>query len=328
MDIIRLDTSDRALVEEHYAALNQIHLDQTPDLPGRCREQWVDAIDHPWPGEATEIWTAVEGGRIVGGIVLDMSTRDNLTLMGLELWVSKEHRRRGVGRALHARAVERARANGRTTVVGGCRGEGPGHAFAEAMGATWAMNEVRRRWEAGTVPDADLDALLAEAWTHAEGYEVVTWRDGVPDALVNDAAYLEGRMLIDIPMGDIPVEKEEVDVDLIRAKDAALLVRKRRRFNAGALHQGRLVAYTTIAFDHGIGWHGWQWMTIAHPEHRGHRLGTIVKLVNLAFVRAEVPELRALDTWNSEENRHMIAINEAVGFRAREATADYKLELA
>ncbi|GIG58629.1 GNAT family N-acetyltransferase [Longispora fulva] len=328
MDIIELDTSDRTLVEEHYAALNQIHQDQTPDLPDRCREQWVDAIDDPWPGTATEKWIAVEDGRIVGGLVVDMPTRDNLALVEVEIWVSRDHRRRGIGRALHAKAVERAGANGRTTMIGGCRGEGPGHAFAEAMGATWAMNEVRRRWEAGTVPDAALDALLAESWKHAEGYELVTWRDGVPDGLIADAVYLEGRMLIDMPMGDIPVEQEDVDVALLRAKDVALEVRKRRRFNTGALHGGRLVAYTTIAFDHGVDWHGWQWMTIAAPEHRGHRLGTIVKLANLAFVRAEVPGLRVLDTWNAEENRHMIAINEAVGFRARESTVEYKQELA
>ncbi|MEV6523559.1 GNAT family N-acetyltransferase [Longispora sp. NPDC051575] len=327
MDIIELDTSDLARVEERYAAMNTVWHTENPDMPPRSREQWVDAVDDPWPGAGYEHWIAVEDGRIVGGLVLDWPTRDNLTLLGVDLWVLPDHRRRGVGRALHARALERAGALGRTVLIGQAHGEA-GRAFAGTVGASWALNEVCRRWEAGTVSEADLDALLAEAWTHAEGYELITWRDGAPDSVIADVAYLNGRMLLDIPMGDIPVEREDIDVDLVRAKDAALDVRKRRRYNAGVLHGGRLVAYTTIALDHGFDDFGWQWITIAHPEHRGKRLGTIVKLANLAFVRSEVPELRTLYTWNADENRHMIAVNEAMGFRVRKIDQEYKQVLA
>ena len=40
-----------------------------------------------------------------------------------------------------------------------------------------------------------------------------------------------------------------------------------------------------------------------------------VKAANLIAVREALPEARAIITWNAEENRHMLDVNEALGFR-------------
>ncbi|MBD4636278.1 GNAT family N-acetyltransferase, partial [Xanthomonas citri pv. citri] len=58
-----------------------------------------------------------------------------------------------------------------------------------------------------------------------------------------------------------------------------------------------------------------QWDTIVLPEHRGHRLGMRVKAANLIAVRDALPGARAIITGNAEENRHMLDVNEALGFR-------------
>jgi len=39
------------------------------------------------------------------------------------------------------------------------------------------------------------------------------------------------------------------------------------------------------------------------------------KVENLRRVQAAEPDRTALYTWNAEVNRHMIAVNEALGFR-------------
>lgn len=54
--------------------------------------------------------------------------------------------------------------------------------------------------------------------------------------------------------------------------------------------------------------------TIVLPEHRGHRLGMLTKAANLIQVREAAPDAEAILTWNAEENRHMLDVNEALGF--------------
>ncbi|NHB85368.1 hypothetical protein G7085_14080 [Tessaracoccus sp. HDW20] len=40
-----------------------------------------------------------------------------------------------------------------------------------------------------------------------------------------------------------------------------------------------------------------------------------MKAANLIQVREAAPDATALLTWNAEENRHMLSVNEALGFR-------------
>ena len=55
--------------------------------------------------------------------------------------------------------------------------------------------------------------------------------------------------------------------------------------------------------------------TLVLREHRGHRLGMLLKIAT-AEALAEVPRIEAIVTWNAEENRPMLDVNEAMGFRA------------
>lgn len=53
---------------------------------------------------------------------------------------------------------------------------------------------------------------------------------------------------------------------------------------------------------------------VGASEHRGRRLGLLLKTTQLLELGRSLPRLRRLHTWNAAENRHMLAINEAVGF--------------
>jgi hypothetical protein len=59
--------------------------------------------------------------------------------------------------------------------------------------------------------EARLTALEAQARAAGAGYEVLTWWDRVPEALVEDRALLGRRMSTDAPSGNVPVEEEHED---------------------------------------------------------------------------------------------------------------------
>ena len=97
----------------------------------------------------------------------------------------------------------------------------------------------------------------------------------------------------------------------------AHVARGERSYHAAVRHDatGALVAWTILGLEPTVADHAWQFLTVVDPAHRGHRLGLAVKLANLRYALGHEPALRAIDTWNAAANRHMIAINEALGFR-------------
>ncbi|HYN95155.1 MAG TPA: GNAT family N-acetyltransferase, partial [Pilimelia sp.] len=212
---------------------------------------------------------------------------------------------------------------------GGPPRDGGFAAFAAAVGAVPALAEVRRRLDVTEVDEADLAAVLADAYRHAAGYTVVGWTGATPEEYLADVAYLDGRMSIDSPMGDLAWEPEKVDADRIRASDEVQLRWGRVYHTTVAVHvaTGQVVAWSGLSFEDGVPWHAWQQNTIVEERHRGHRLGTIVKIENLRRARAAEPGLRFIDTLNAAENTHMIAINEALGFRPVDAWHDWQQDL-
>jgi GNAT superfamily N-acetyltransferase len=49
-------------------------------------------------------------------------------------------------------------------------------------------------------------------------------------------------------------------------------------------------------------------------QHRGHRLGLLVKTAMAQWLKAAEPTVERIQTWNAESNRYMIAVNEALGY--------------
>lgn len=328
LSITPITHTDPALLAGQRQVMDEVSEHDTPGIPLPTERMLYLAHKHPWHSRRSEIYVAWRDGAPAGMLDLGFPLKENLSNMNFGLQVAPAHRRQGVGRALWDKAVERARANDRTKVIsntawtlpGGldARDAGAGPAFAAALGFESAnLPEVMRRLDISTLDHTRLDELVEKAKTRSDGYRIVQWQGAAPEEYVADLAYLDSRLMQDAPMGDLAMEPEEVDPQRFRQGERLSEVRGRTLYNTAAVHEatGTVVAWTALSRDAEIDWHGWQLITIVEPEHRGHRLGALVKVANLRYFLPREPTVRTIDTFNAAENSYMISINEDMGFR-------------
>ena len=284
-------------------------------------------------GERTELWVGTVDGVAVASGDLTLPVLDNEANATVDVRVLTEHRHNGYGGAMLSHLLDRARADSRRRIFAEIAepldGEAKtaGVAFARSLGARPVLTEVRRRLDVRAVADDQLAALIDEAWKHAGDYSLVQWIDRAPADVVDDFAELMGRMSVDAPLEDMEWDPERYDAARVRAREAAWAVMGRRRVTTAARHHatGRLVGYTDIGVSLSRPRVAYQWDTIVRTEDRGHRLGLLIKAANLRLLRETTPAAEIVNTWNAEINTHMIAINEALGFRAVERERQWEL---
>jgi GNAT superfamily N-acetyltransferase len=335
--IVELDVDDPAAVDAAFTIGNEAIIADLPDFPPNCREEHEVRIRVPMPSSERHTFLAYRGAEPVGLVQVDLPVHENLDKSILDVLVLKQHRRQGVGRALYQHAVDFGLARGRTSVMGFSvitdrdgAPIGSSAPFAAAIGHENKLLDVRRRFDLSTADDDELDRLLAESWPKAAGYSTVQWGNLPPEELLADLALLDSSFVDEIPTGELDYEPEKIDADRLRRSSAVRAQYGARRYETGIVHEatGRLVAWTAMRVAKTIDWHAWQLITLVHPEHRGHRLGMIAKVVNLRTLRAQEPAVRVIDTFNAEVNAHMIGINEAMGFRAVDRWANWQASVA
>jgi GNAT superfamily N-acetyltransferase len=318
IDVVQVGDTDESAALQAYGVFRDAWVASVPDIPPPTPATFIGEIQHPSRSYAHERCLAFLDGVPAGYLVLQLPLLDNLDNAEMEISVAVGSRRQGVGRALFAHATTRLRALGRKRVTGEAVESAPGSSeFCRSVGAAPALEETRSRLDIATIDQGAFDAMLASAWTRAEGYRVVCWQGVAPDAYIDDVAYLDGRFMTDAPLGDLEWEAEKVDADRVRQSEQRRLDFGQVRFHTGAVHEAtdRLVAWTTLGGSRDIPEHLWQNTTIVDPDHRGHRLGTIIKLANLREARVHRPAVTAIDTFNASSNEYMLAINRAMGFR-------------
>lgn len=290
-----------------------------------------------YPGDHTEGYLVTARGQAIGNLRLNYSTSENLDNLRVDLRVVPDGRRLGFGSRIHDFVLERAAALKRTRLIATTLWELPelaapsldGARFAETLGYHPALADVARRLDLSTVDDAAVDAMLDQARARSIGYSLVRWTGPYPEEHLQDLAYLESRLFGDAPMGDLAIESAKPDPVRLREVRAIETKRGRLAYHTAAVHEasGRLVAWTTLARDKSIPWNAFQQITIVEPEHRGHRLGALVKVENLRYFREAEPTVTAIDTFNAAQNSYMIAINEAMGFRPLYAFQNWQREI-
>jgi hypothetical protein len=187
---------------------------------------------------------------------------------------------------------------------------------------TVSVQEARRTLDLRTADWPALEAMLPEV----AGYHLERFVGPADPSLLPDLAALMDGMN-DAPR-DADIEDMKFDLDRIRAREEDMSLRGCTCYTmiARRVSDGAAAGYTRIYLDaaRSDGWAG-QADTTVLREHRGHRLGLLLKIANLLWVRDREPGVERIITWNATSNAHMLAINEAMGFELLDEWTEWRL---
>jgi len=287
---------------------------------------------------------------LLGSLEFGLPLRDNLHLMDdIYVQVRVEARRRGIGSALWREARRIAAERGRTSTVAWSQHlaeassgserlippTGVGHIpidratlFAQSLGLELAQVERESRLLLPVDPSL-LSALRAEAEARAlPDYEVVTWVGPTPEEHLERVAEMNRTLSADAPTGDLDWEEEVWDAERVRHGDEVVHLTG-YSVSTLAIHAatGDAAGYSVIHVHNPHPHRPEQWNTAVAGAHRGHRLGLLVKAINLQQLARVTPDARYVATWNAGENSHMLAINTRLGFRLYAVVGAWKLAI-
>lgn len=298
--------------------------------PGDLLPLWV-----PDPDEMRHLWLIRRGGDVIGRVGMDIPQIEGSRAAFWFLDILAAHHGRGIGTRVHEEIIEpTARSKGRSvlqtwaqhTEEPGDRLHSPAglgsiprdHSARFGLRNGYTLAQVERRSELDlTAGLGQIEELLAAAETAAEGYRVVQWEVPTPAEYAPDYAWMKSRMNTDAPAADLEWDEEPWDAERIGRHDA-MLVRGDggRALVTAAQHiaSGRLVAFNELTIQSDPAGITSQEDTLVLKEHRGHRLGMLVKCAGLRTWRAIAPQSTRVVTYNAEENRPMLDVNETIGF--------------
>ncbi|MBB6626007.1 GNAT family N-acetyltransferase [Nocardioides sp. KIGAM211] len=315
MEIVELDPDDREAVRGYVTVTNAVRRAGAPWEHDMTEREAAGLFRYGWDLEPAVGYVARVDGAPVAMGEYAVSRRDNLHLAWLDVEVHPEHRRRGHGSALLATLLERARSEGRTTVGIGWWEADAARGFAEGHGFEEKHVEVGRRQVLADLDRAALDAAYDDARPHAAAYDLVRRLGPTPEEELEAMAVMTAA-INDAPLGGLDIEDEVYDAERIRAYETAMEGRGIRPYKVFARHRGtgELAGVTVVGVDTERPEIGEQHDTSVVAAHRGHRLGLLLKLEMLRWLHEAEPQLATIDTWNAEENRHMIDVNEVLGY--------------
>jgi GNAT superfamily N-acetyltransferase len=335
MDVIEIDGSDRELFERYHRLMDAVQAadSEFPTMPG-LEETWVWFTARL---RADRVWglAAVDGDTWLGAAWLQESLLENTDILQVDIQVDPAYRRRGVGTRLLRAVEDVAREHDRTVLQSEVVApydertttHSPGTAFAERHGFVRKHLELHQVMEF-PLPDAELDRIAAEIAPKHAGYRIVQWYDACPDEWIVQIGELWNLMFTDAPRGDLEGEPILWTPERMREREARHRDQNRFRSTTAAVApDGTLAAFTEMSGSRDTPGVLSQAPTLVRSEHRGHRLGMAVKIVNLRALQALVDTKAVLHTWNAPENAPMIAVNDRLGFRPVENNYEYQRRL-
>ncbi len=331
MPFLRVQADDDRALAATIEIMDAARRVDDPGAPAPVLELQRRWLRYGWDLRPDEwyLYAPAPGATPVGVLSIDLPTRDNLHLVWSEITVHPDHRRQGHGSAILAEVLRRTREAGRTTVWLGGPEDDPGvGAFTSRHGFRYASHDARRKQHLADVDPDTIAALREQAESAAAGYELVRLQPPVTDELMAEVAEV-AESINDAPMGDLTYEREVFDLGLMRDVETAAAGRGEHTYRVAARQRstGTLGGHTLVSVNPLRPERGVQCDTAVARDHRGHRLGLLLKIEMMAWLAETEPQLEYVETFNQADNGFMISVNEALGYRLDRVFRMYERKL-
>lgn len=337
-------TVDELALPEHVGAPGWDDFVDAVQAGHRCDLVWMGSAEDLYPPEEelphfqdphrpSRMFVAREDGKVLARGFFEVQA-DEPDTAWLLIQVPPEAGGRGVGRAL-ADALEAAvAADGRRKIIAyaaeaGFGGErlvsptGFGSVPADSRATRFARERGYRleqvnRYSRIAFPVAGVREQLVTAIARSgPDYALHSWSARTPERFLDDIAVLITRMSTDAPDAGVGTPEDVWTAQRLADHEARQERDDPRRLLTTAVEHvpsGRLVGFTQYSVPPQAHRAAAQQATLVLREHRGHRLGMLLKVANLAYLDEVSPGHPSATTWNAEENRPMLDVNEAIGF--------------
>jgi GNAT superfamily N-acetyltransferase len=330
MDIIAVDHPADAQIRSWHAVVTSALSHDQPEEPLPTLGQTKSFLTNTPLASRRLLWAAVvASGTIVGVACLRLPVdRGSRRPCEIEVRVHPAHRRRGAGSRLLRAAADAVRAEGGGAVVAQAVAGTPATGFLETRGfrCVLVMAGLLLR-----IDQLDGGRLADLAGAGPAGYRLARWTGTVPAELADTFARAK-TVMSELPVGNRAFEPGAWDADRVREMAEVVAKRGDDLYTVAAVHGAspdvQIAGFTEVVVPGTAPARAAQYDTAVVPEHRGNRLGILVKAEMLQWLRAERPDIREIETDNADDNSHMLAVNEELGFRRLREYREYQADVA
>jgi GNAT superfamily N-acetyltransferase/RimJ/RimL family protein N-acetyltransferase len=319
MELVWLDPADpdRRDVDGAVALMEAARPDDEREFPAPTVSNFVANLRYGWESNAPLIAVLRDDReRVIGLLEVWLPEWDNKHVGFVKVTVEPTLRRRGMGAYLAEAGVRHVRSTGRRLLAAHTRDDVASAALCTSFGLKQGSAEIVRRQDLLAVDWAGVDRLYADAEVHAIDYELLRFGGRTPDDLLPQVAQMV-EAINDAPLDDMDIEDEVFSPERVRAFEDAMIARGQRwrRVIARQKSTGALAGHTMVGVIDETPGFAWNGDTSVVRAHRGHRLGLLLKAEMMRRLQEDEPQLRTIVTGNAASNKHMIQINELLGYR-------------
>jgi GNAT superfamily N-acetyltransferase len=254
---------------------------------------------------------------------LSFHLEENRELANAIMALPQDQRKAELGPFVVREALRLAAAEGATRMVTETSAANDPTDFLTALGARNVYTSFRSILDLTEIDRKQYEAWAAGSEKNAD-YRLVRWIDHCPEELAESFCAAMDAMA-DAPQENLQFEHPKANLARLRGQEQRSAEFGVRRLVLAAVDAaGRVAGFNLFITFPDEPRTVEIWDTAVLEEHRGHGLGLRIKAAASLWMLEEHPQAQWVHTFNNHENTHMLAVNDAMGYRRSEEWYDFE----